>query len=153
MIDQVAKRSRELFISGFWCAESVLLAVAEANDIQSDLLPRIATGFCSGMARTGGQCGALSGAIMGICLMTGRSSAGDSIDATYTRVKEIRRIFKEKFGASGCAELLGLDLDTQEGQRNFQENNLFEKCMAYTEEAARMAAALLEEGIDEKGAS
>ncbi len=146
MKDQAAKRSRELFNSGFWCAESVLLAVSEEKGIKSELIPKIATGFCSGMARTGGQCGALSGAIMSISLMTGRSSADASIDANYAKVRKIRRVFEEKFGATGCAELLGLELDTEEGQRIFHENNLIEKCLGYTEEATRMAIALLEEG-------
>ena len=72
MNDQAPKRSRELFNSGFYCAESVLMAIAESRGIRSDLIPRIATGFCSGMARTGGQCGAVSGAMMGISLATGR---------------------------------------------------------------------------------
>jgi hypothetical protein len=53
VIDQVASKSREHFISGYYCAESVLLAVSEAKGIQSDLIPKIASGFCSGMARTG----------------------------------------------------------------------------------------------------
>lgn len=55
MNEQAAKKSRELFNSGYYCAESVLMAIAESRNVQSDLMPRIATGFCSGMARTGGQ--------------------------------------------------------------------------------------------------
>jgi hypothetical protein len=49
MSHDVARRSRELFESGFLCAESVLLAVSEAEGVRSDLIPKIATGFCSGM--------------------------------------------------------------------------------------------------------
>jgi dihydrofolate reductase len=37
----------------------VLLAIAESQGIQPDLIPRIATGFCSGISRTGGMCGAV----------------------------------------------------------------------------------------------
>jgi C_GCAxxG_C_C family probable redox protein len=83
MDDQVAKRSREYLESGYWCAESVLLAVAEAKGVQSDLIPKIATGFCSGMARTGGQCGALSGGILSIGLLLGRSTPGGPVNAVY----------------------------------------------------------------------
>ncbi|MEE9189396.1 MAG: C-GCAxxG-C-C family protein, partial [Candidatus Neomarinimicrobiota bacterium] len=53
------------------------MAVANNYKIQSDLIPKIATGFCGGMARTCGQCGALSGAIMSISLLTGRSEPAD----------------------------------------------------------------------------
>lgn len=146
MIEDAANKSLEYFESGFWCAESVLLAVAEEKGIKSELIPKIATGFCSGMARTGGQCGALSGAIMGISLLTGRSEAAESVDDTYAKVSSIRGMFEEKYGATSCASLLGLDLNTEEGQRAFQENNLVEKCRGYTEDATRMAMALLEYG-------
>ena len=50
MSNETSQRSRELFDSGFYCAESVLLAIAESQGIESDLIPRIATGFCSGIA-------------------------------------------------------------------------------------------------------
>ena len=39
-------RCIELFEAGLFCAESVLQAIGEAHDIKSDLIPRIATGFC-----------------------------------------------------------------------------------------------------------
>ena len=53
MIEQASKRSLELFKSGYFCAESVLLAIAENQGIQSDLIPRIASGFCGGISHTG----------------------------------------------------------------------------------------------------
>ena len=54
---QVAQRSEALFQQGFCCAESVLQAIAESRGIQSELIPRIATGLCGGIAKTGGVCG------------------------------------------------------------------------------------------------
>ncbi len=143
MHDQVAKRSREYLESGYWCAESVLLAVAEAEGIRSDLIPRIATGFCSGMARTCGQCGALSGGIMSISLLTGRNSPGGPVNETYSRVKKLRQDFEAKYGSTGCSELLGLDLGTEEGLQAYHENSLREKCLEYTQETVRMVMALL----------
>ena len=145
MIDRAANRSLAHIESGFRCAESVLLAMTEEMGIESELIPKIATGFRSGMARTGGQCGALSGAILGLSLVTGRSAPSDSVDATYAKVSRIRRMFEEKHGATNCAALLGLDLGTEEGQRAFRESNIFAKCLEYTEDATRMAIALLEE--------
>jgi hypothetical protein len=38
----LANRSRQLFESGFYCAESMLPAVAESQGIKSDLIPKIA---------------------------------------------------------------------------------------------------------------
>lgn len=49
-----ARRSRAYFKSGLYCAESVLLAIADEWGLSSKYIPRIATGFCGGMALTGG---------------------------------------------------------------------------------------------------
>ncbi len=146
MSEQAEKRSRELFQSGFYCAESVLMAIAESRNIQSDLIPRIATGFCSGMARTGGQCGAVSGAIMAISLFKGRRSPSESVDADYALVREMMKQFAERFGSTNCRKLLDCDLDTPEGQATFRANHLLERCFDYAEGATGIAVSLLQEG-------
>jgi len=64
-VSDVRKSAEEAFASGLYCAESVVLALAKAQGVESDLLPKVATAFCSGMSRTCGTCGALTGAIMG----------------------------------------------------------------------------------------
>jgi len=137
-------RSRELWESGFYCAESVLLALAEEQGIHSDLLPRIATGFCSGVARSCGTCGAVSGAIMGLSLCSGRSLPGESVDDAYAIVRELMGLFETKFGSVNCQELIGCDLGTDEGQTFFRANNLHEQCGRYVEEATRIAMQLME---------
>jgi C_GCAxxG_C_C family probable redox protein len=86
-IDEISRRSGEFFDPGLYCAESVLLAIAEGKGMKSDVIPRIATGFCSGMSRTCGLCGAVSGAIMGINLFAGRSSPDRSVDQNYALVR------------------------------------------------------------------
>lgn len=144
MIDKTALRSRELFSSGYYCAESVLLAIAEAQGIQSEFLPKIATGFCSGLSRTCGTCGAVSGAIIGINIVTGRSKAGEPVDENYRLVRLFLETFREKFGSINCEELLGCDLGTQEGQQVFREKHLADQCYQYAEEAARIAETFLE---------
>ena len=144
MIDRAAHRSRELFDSGYYCAESVLLAMAEAKGIQSDLIPKIATGFCSGMSRTGDQCGAVSGAIMGLSLLTGRSSPEESVEDNYVVVRRLMDMFEGRFGSTNCRRLIGCDLSTEEGQETFRANNLVKDCKRYTEEATRMAISLME---------
>ena len=145
MDDQAPKRSRELFGSGYYCAESVLLAMAESLGIQTDLIPRVATGFCSGMARTGGQCGAVSGAMMGISLVAGRRSPEETVDRNYVLIRELVKRFEERFGATNCRVLLGCDLATTEGQQTFQANHLLEHCFDYAEGATHIAMALLKE--------
>jgi C_GCAxxG_C_C family probable redox protein len=143
MIGQTSQRSMDLFESGFYCAESVLLALAEANGVQSDLIPRIATGFCSGMARTCGTCGAVTGAIISLNLATGRSSPAESVDRNYALVQRLIRAFEQEFGSTNCADLIGCDVGSAEGQEFYAENNLVGRCKHYTGEAVRIALSLL----------
>jgi C_GCAxxG_C_C family probable redox protein len=145
MSEQASQRSLELFKSGYFCAESVLLAIAESQGIQSDLIPKIASGFCSGIARTGGMCGAVSGAIMGINLMAGRSSPSESLEFSYGLTQKIIGLFEKQYGSVNCRQLIGCDLATEAGQRTFLENNLMERCHQYAAEATRTALSLMAE--------
>jgi C_GCAxxG_C_C family probable redox protein len=148
----IASRSRELFESGFFCAESVLLAVAEHEGIESDLIPRMATGFCGGMSRSSGLCGALTGGIMALGLLYGRDTPESSRDTVYSLVQQLVRDFKERFGSHNCTELLGCDLSTPQGRETFDAQGLLmTRCVSLTEEAAAMTARLIEE--HEVGAS
>jgi C_GCAxxG_C_C family probable redox protein len=145
MNEQASQRSLELFRSGFFCAESVLQAIAEGLGIQSELIPRIATGFCSGISRTGGMCGAVSGAIMGINLVAGRNSPAESIEASYTLAQKLICLFENQYGTVNCRQLINCDLASEAGQRHFMENHLMECCLQYAEDATRMAIALIAE--------
>jgi len=145
MSEQAPQRSLELFKSGFFCAESVLLAIAESQGIQSDLIPRIATGFCSGMSRTGGMCGAVSGGIMGIGLVAGRDSPDESLEPAYALVQKLISAFEKQYGSVNCRQLIGCDLSTEAGQRYFMENNLMERCLQCAADATSMAVSLIAE--------
>jgi C_GCAxxG_C_C family probable redox protein len=146
MTDQTALRAEELFAEegGLYCAESVLLAIAENRGVQTDLIPRIASGFCSGMARSGGQCGAVSGGVMALSLVFGRDTGDQPVDQTYGLIQEFLQEFEKKFGSTNCQQLINCHLGTPEGQKYFMENNLRQHCQAYTREAARMAMVLIE---------
>ncbi|MDQ1239817.1 MAG: hypothetical protein QG577_2003 [Thermodesulfobacteriota bacterium] len=151
MNEDVSRRSGELFESGFYCAESVLLAITESKGIESDLIPKIATGFCSGVSRTCGMCGAVSGAIMAINLFTGRNSPNESVMESYTAARKLLEIFETRFGSTNCKNLIGCDLGTEEGQNFFKSNNLRVQCRRYTEEATGIALSLIEENCRVSG--
>lgn len=145
MDDAASRRSGELFESGLYCAESVLLAIAESKGIMSDLIPKIATGFCSGVSRTCGTCGAVSGAILAINLFTGRNAPSESVVESYSAVRKMLGMFESRFGSTNCRDLIGCDLGTEEGQDFFKSNNLREQCKQYTEEATGMASSVIEQ--------
>lgn len=123
----------------------MLLAVAESEGIQSDLIPKIATGFCGGVARTCGMCGALSGGIMVISMSTGRTSSNESVTETYDIVRKLLDQFQVQFGSTNCKELTGCDLGTEDGQHFFKTNNLRQQCRVYTEGATRIALSVIKD--------
>jgi C_GCAxxG_C_C family probable redox protein len=116
----------------------VLLAVARHERIESNLLPRIATGLCSGIARTGGMCGAVSGGILAIGLVLGRSSPEQPVDPCYAAVKEFMQRFSGQFGSLSCPELTGVQLGTPEGQAAFREKGMEKECASFVASAAGM---------------
>ena len=144
-VSNTRKAAEEFFTSGLFCAESVVLALAKAQGIESDLLPKVATAFCSGMARTCGTCGALTGAIMGISLGLGRSDASGTVQQSYTATQRLIQEFEQEFGARDCHVLLGCDLNTPEGQTTFRESRLGERCATYTSKATEIAARIVSE--------
>lgn len=142
-ISEVQRSAEESFASGLYCAESVVLALAKAQGFESEALPKVATAFCSGMARTCGICGALTGAVMGVSLALGRSKAGESVQPAYEATQRLVHQFEKEFGTRSCNDLLGCDLGTPEGQRKFREEKLHEHCARYTSKAAEIAARII----------
>ena len=110
--------------AGWACAESVVATLAERQGIHSDLIPAMATGFCGGVSRRGGMCGAVSGAVMAIGMANGRRSAAASREPNYAATQALVDGFVKAFGSTNCLDLLGLALDTEEGQAEFRARGL-----------------------------
>ena len=102
-------------------------------------------GFCSGISRTGGACGAVSGAIMGINLVAGRNSPAESIEPSYTLTQKLIGRFEKQYGSTNCRQLIGCDLASEEGQQYFLNNHLMERCMQYAVDATFIAVSLIAE--------
>ena len=117
--------------------------MSEAREIHNNAIPRIATGLCGGMARTGGMCGAVSGAILAIGLVGGRDSAKESVEPAYVRVQSLLTGFTELHGTTSCPGLIECDLATEEGRQTFGREHRIERCQRYVEDAARLADDLL----------
>jgi len=146
-----AERARNMFRNKeFLCAESVLLALAERAGVESELLPGIASGFCSGLARTSGMCGAVSGAVMALGMLHGRQAPGEPVDEIYGRVQALILEFCEVHESIHCRVLLGCDLGTPEGREAFQASNLGEtRCERFIADAVRLALLHSDLGLDD----
>ncbi len=120
--------------------------MTESKGIQSNIIPKIATGFCGGISRTCGMCGAVSGAIMALNIFYGRNMPNEPTDENYIAVRKFLGDFEKRFGSSNCKELTGCDLGTKEGHDSFiSSQKLIEQCKEYVEEATRMAVSIIEE--------
>jgi C_GCAxxG_C_C family probable redox protein len=144
MTDNPGNEAVLRFKEGLFCAESVLLTLAQRQGVDDPNVPAIATGFCSGLSQTAGPCGAVTGAVMGIGLALGRKEAGDSVSQSYDATKALVNRFTEEFGSVNCADLLGCHLGTPEGQQTFTEGKLWKRCMAYTGRATELAAEIID---------
>ncbi len=142
----IGARARALFEDAepLLCAESVLLAVGEGLGCASPLIPRLATGFCSGLARTCGPCGALNGGVMAIGLALGRDSGCEPLDRAYAPVQEFVEFFAETFGSVNCHDLTGCDFGTAGGQLAFRERGVKQEvCLPLVAAAAAQVARIL----------
>jgi C_GCAxxG_C_C family probable redox protein len=105
---------------------------------------KIATGFGGGMGRSQRTCGAVTGAYMVIGLKYGMGKIYDAEakDKTYKMINIFSKQFQEKNESMICKEIIGCDINTQEGMEFFDQNELLEKkCF----QCVRSAAEILEE--------
>ena len=125
------------------------MAVAEKYSIQSDIIPGIASGFCGGMSRTAGLCGALVGGVMALGILNGRKSSEDSPKKIYGLTERLVRDFEKHFGSRNCSGILGCDISTREGEADFKTQNLMKTvCLEATVIATDLVMRVLENQDD-----
>jgi len=119
--EDIAKSAVSKFLSGYNCAESVLLTMARHQGVKSPLVPKIATPFGGGMARSGSICGCVTGALMSVGLKFGRKQCTEDREKAYAVAASFLSAFERKFGSLICYELIGCDFRTPEGHRRWEE--------------------------------
>lgn len=146
--EKAAKRFQERpsnFPEGrpFNCCESVLLTLSEYLGLESEMIPRIATGVGAGFSLNGLTCGSISGAVMAIGLKYGRSRNEDNPAATWKKVDNFIKDFTDRWGAVTCRELTGLDVKTVEGMNEYLKNVHDYACTERVKYAVEKAIELL----------
>jgi C_GCAxxG_C_C family probable redox protein len=127
------------------CAESVFAALVYANGWDIPRPTALATGLCSGMSRTRGQCGALSGAVLALGFALGRTSPDQSLEPCYGAVETLVEEFRARFGGRDCREILGLDVADPQELAEFRRRNLWtSRCAELIEFAVTRAQELLD---------
>lgn len=141
--ESVKKSVNQNLKKGMYCAETVVLSITETHGLDSNIFAKAATAFCSGMSGTCGTCGALTGGIMGVSAILGRSDPEESVEKAYGATVHLVKQFETEFGSKNCHELLGCDLGTEEGRERFTEEKLHEKCKVYINKSAEIANDIL----------
>lgn len=92
---------------GFNCCQSVVAAFSDKVNKSEEELMNIGSGFGAG-AGTGEMCGAITGAIMALNLMTpvDMDDPVGSKKRAVAQSKEFQKRFKERFGYLRCQDLL-----------------------------------------------
>ena len=85
------------FSEGFSCSQSVLAAFAPELGLDADAALRVSAAFGGGMGRTGGTCGAVTGALMALGLKYGATVADPvAKERTYALTREFIARFEAR---------------------------------------------------------
>ncbi len=125
-----SEQAVSVLMQGYNCAQSVLSSFCEDLKIDRDKALKMACGFGAGMARKEEVCGAVTGGIIVIGAKYGRGENDDrtATEKTYAKTRELMDLFAERHGSFICRKLLkGCELTTEEGQKQFKENDLLNK--------------------------
>jgi C_GCAxxG_C_C family probable redox protein len=136
----------EIYKQGFNCSQAVFTAFRQADKLDEQMALKLATVFGAGTARTGGICGAVSGALMAISMKHGRGDVASvaAKEKTYELGAEFMHEFARRNGSCACAELLGMNIAIPENMAKAHALGLFQtKCLALV----KSAAEILEESL------
>lgn len=111
-----SEKALKLSDQGFNCAQSVFGVFAAEGGVDEKTALRLSCAFGGGMARTGGICGAVTGAMMAIGLKYGMDTP-ETVDKK-AKTYEITQKFYDEFialhGTLVCRELIGFDIGNPE---------------------------------------
>lgn len=135
-----AEDAQDLFNSGKYnCAQAILAAYGPSYGIERGLALRVSSVFGTGIARTGGMCGSVSGALMVLSL---RYCTGEPKGLLPKPVHRKARTFIKRFeaetGSTNCNAMRGKD--AMRG-KYVKGNN--ESCPGFVELACRILDDML----------
>jgi C_GCAxxG_C_C family probable redox protein len=126
----LSERAAKRFLDGYNCAQSVLLTMFEHWNGKNVLIPKIATGFGSGIGRCGSVCGALTGGVMAIGTRYGTNEpSAERKLRSYTLSQTLYKQFELRHGSVLCRELIHYDISNNEELEKARQAKVFEeKC-------------------------
>ncbi|NPV92326.1 MAG: C_GCAxxG_C_C family protein [Firmicutes bacterium] len=105
-LNRVAEDSVNYFRNGLYCSEAILKAFNQHYKLGlPDEFLKIATGFGAGLGASKCCCGSITGGVMVLSLVHGRSQEEDPETDAFDAVAELHKRFKKEFKASCCKVL------------------------------------------------
>lgn len=131
------------FRQGFSCSQAVLAAFADLGDLPREQALRLGEGLAGGLCGLGRTCGAVTGGILALGLVHGRTRPDDAAAraATTERVRRLTAEFRWRHGTLDCRALLGCRIDTPARRQAAREAGRFD---AVCPDLVRSAAELVE---------
>lgn len=137
-LENVRKTAEDYYRNGdFYCSEAVVKTIIEYFELDvSDDAVKMASGFPVGMGGMGCTCGALTGGILAIGLIYGRSEGKDpKVDKAMALSAKLYKIFCERHKVSCCKVLTkGMEKGSEEHMK---------QCIAFTGEMAYETAKII----------
>lgn len=133
------------FTEGFHCSQSVLEAFAEEYGLNPILARKIGNPLAGGSG-VGGECGAVTGALIVLGMEYGMADADDSeaFQNTFEKVGTFLEKFKERHGNINCQQLIGLNIFSEEGLMEFMDKDIkLTQCIKYVKDAVRIVEEII----------
>ena len=133
----------------FYCSEAIVKTINDEFGLNyPDDIVRMASGFPIGIGSAGCACGAVTGGVMAIGMVFGRSAPGDPcIDRCLALSRELHTLFMQRHGCVCCRTLThGMVLKSPEH---------ISQCVAFTGEVAEETAKIIlrETGVGQRSIS
>ncbi len=148
-VEEKVARARELFLSGYNCAQSVAAAFAPEMGMEEKTVVRLISGFGGGLGGLREMCGAFSGACMVVSQLHGYDEAEDmeGKKSLYALEQRLGARFMDEYGTLNCRALLakaGIEATNAPSERT-PEYYRKRPCARYVEACARILAQELED--------
>jgi C_GCAxxG_C_C family probable redox protein len=133
------------FTEGFHFSQVMLEAFAEDYGLDPILARKIGNPLAGGSG-LGGECGAVTGAFMVLGMEYGMADSNDSaaFQTTFEKVGTFVEKFKARHGSLNCHELIGLNVFSEEGHREFIAKDIkLTKCIKFVEDAVGIVEKII----------
>ena len=140
------KSALSAFNDGYNCAQAVLIAFSDKLDIDKSTAISISSGFGAGMGRLQKTCGAVTGSFMAISHHCSKNSKDNATakEIAIIKIREFNESFIAKHATTDCRNLLGYDLNTPEGEQQYQRQGLRKSvCEACISDSVEILCQLL----------